>query len=149
FSELAVEVIAILGFQAAYGYVYHQIGLIVASYMIGLAIGGGCSVRSLKRFRNPFRTLVGIQFLILILPLTLILFLSSLPKCGEIALLRLLGRLGFHAESNGAMGTDAGLSAPAVLRLSSLSSQNFQAHYGDTMFVPYPTFHKKTVDIVS
>ena len=95
FSELAVEVIAILGFQAAYGYVYHQIGLIVASYMIGLAIGGGCSVRSLKRFRNPFRTLVGIQFLILILPLTLILFLSSLPKCGEIALLRLLGRLGF------------------------------------------------------
>jgi spermidine synthase len=121
FSELAMEVIAILGFQTAYGYVYHQIGLIVASYMIGLAIGGGCSTRSLKRsgqedtktqdnrqqatgkkqqakskrWRSPFRTLVGIQFLILILPLALILFLSLLPKCEEFALLRVLGRLGF------------------------------------------------------
>ncbi|MCK5381331.1 MAG: hypothetical protein KAJ81_07655, partial [Candidatus Latescibacteria bacterium] len=100
FSELAMEVIAILGFQAAYGHVYRQIGLIVASYMIGLAIGGGCSVRSLKRSgqedteaqceirnekskvqnakckvgRSSFRTLVAVQVMILILPLTLILF---------------------------------------------------------------------------
>ena len=123
FSELAMEVIALLGFQAAYGYIYRQVATIVASYMIGLAIGGWCSVRSLKTvchegaktqrnpkkttksfvaswlrgglFRIPFRTLVVVQVMILILPLILILFLSLLPKCEGIAPLRVLGRLGF------------------------------------------------------
>lgn len=87
-SELTVEVIALLSFQALYGYIYHQLALIVAAYMIGLTFGGWYAVRSLPTMSFPERALIIIQAVILVLPVGMLLVLKALsnaPALGVIA----------------------------------------------------------------
>ena len=45
FAGMALEIILIYAFQNIYGYVYEKIGLIIAVFMFGLAMGGGLSNR--------------------------------------------------------------------------------------------------------
>ncbi|MHC4139480.1 MAG: spermine/spermidine synthase domain-containing protein, partial [Planctomycetota bacterium] len=45
FAGMALEIILIFAFQNIYGYVYENIGLIIAVFMFGLALGGGISYR--------------------------------------------------------------------------------------------------------
>jgi len=45
FAGMALEIILIFAFQNIYGYVYENIGLIIAVFMFGLALGGGISSR--------------------------------------------------------------------------------------------------------
>jgi spermidine synthase len=40
FAGMALEIILLFSFQNIFGYVYHQVGLIVALFMLGLAVGG-------------------------------------------------------------------------------------------------------------
>ena len=47
FAGMALELILILAFQNMYGYVYQKAGLIVAAFMVGLAIGGYVSHNSI------------------------------------------------------------------------------------------------------
>lgn len=49
FTAMALEIILIYAFQNIYGYVYQMIGMIVALFMTGLAIGGYGSNRLLLR----------------------------------------------------------------------------------------------------
>ena len=44
FTEISLEVVLILGFQVLYGYVYQQLAVIVAGYMVGLALGSWLAV---------------------------------------------------------------------------------------------------------
>ena len=48
FSGMAAEILILLIFQAVYGYVYHQLALLIAFYMVGLAAGSWLSVRNLR-----------------------------------------------------------------------------------------------------
>jgi spermidine synthase len=41
FAEMTLEMIVLLAFQALHGYVYHEVSLIVAAFMVGAALGGG------------------------------------------------------------------------------------------------------------
>ncbi|ODS32925.1 MAG: spermidine synthase (putrescine aminopropyltransferase) [Candidatus Scalindua rubra] len=45
FAGMALEIILIFAFQNIYGYVYEKIGLIIALFMFGLALGSGLSNR--------------------------------------------------------------------------------------------------------
>ena len=45
FAGMALEIILIFAFQNIYGYVYEDIGLIIAVFMFGMALGGGISNR--------------------------------------------------------------------------------------------------------
>ena len=45
FAGMALEIILIYAFQNMYGYMYEKIGLIIAVFMFGLAMGGGISNR--------------------------------------------------------------------------------------------------------
>jgi len=45
FAGMALEIILIFAFQNIYGYVYENIGLIIAVFMFGIALGGGISNR--------------------------------------------------------------------------------------------------------
>jgi spermidine synthase len=45
----ALEIVLLLGFQILYGSVYHQVGLIVTMFMIGLGIGSFTMNRQLSR----------------------------------------------------------------------------------------------------
>ena len=48
FSTIALELLLIVAFQSLYGYVYHQLAILIAAFMSGIAIG---SWYSLKRIR--------------------------------------------------------------------------------------------------
>ena len=75
FSELALEVIVLLGFQIVYGYVYHRLALIVACYMVGLAAGGWRSTVRLDVLRDPLGSLERLQLAMFVYPFVFLLFL--------------------------------------------------------------------------
>ncbi|KHE90303.1 MAG: fused MFS/spermidine synthase [Candidatus Scalindua rubra] len=49
FAGMALEIILIFAFQNIYGYVYENIGFIIAVFMFGMALGGGISNRLILR----------------------------------------------------------------------------------------------------
>ena len=51
FAGMALEIILIFAFQNIYGYVYENIGLIIAVFMFGIALGGGISNRLILQSR--------------------------------------------------------------------------------------------------
>ncbi len=48
FAGLSLELILIIGFQILYGYLYHLIGIIIASFMLGLCLGAQIATRYAK-----------------------------------------------------------------------------------------------------
>ena len=72
FTEIAIEIVALLAFQALYGYVYAMLGLVLASFMVGLCVGGGCASRIIHRRARSFRWLLGTQVMLTVYPLVLI-----------------------------------------------------------------------------
>jgi spermidine synthase len=50
FAASALEVVLLVGFQILYGFVYHQVSLIVTMFMAGLGIGSLVMTRYLKRW---------------------------------------------------------------------------------------------------
>ena len=48
FALLGLEVLLLLGFQAVYGYVYQQLAILVALFMVGMAAGAWLALRSTK-----------------------------------------------------------------------------------------------------
>ena len=69
-TEIALELTALLAFQSIYGYVYHQVALIVAAFMAGLALGGRAGTAAVRRGAGG-RTFVLMQLLITCVPLSL------------------------------------------------------------------------------
>jgi len=51
FTLLGLEVLLLLGFQALYGYVYKQLSILVAVFMVGMAVGAWLSVAGASRPR--------------------------------------------------------------------------------------------------
>ena len=45
FTELGLEILLFLGFQALYGYIYHELTILVALFMVGVALGAGWALR--------------------------------------------------------------------------------------------------------
>lgn len=85
FSEIVFQLIVILSFQALYGYVYYKLGFIMASFMIGLALGSYWASRLLrdhalgsgKIFTIYRHTQIGICLYPFLLPIVFLLFQKS------------------------------------------------------------------------
>ncbi len=75
FSEISLEIITIISFQVIYGYAYYALSLIIAGYMIGLAVGSRIAIISLKKI-NISSMFITIQILMFIFPLSFIVFLK-------------------------------------------------------------------------
>ncbi len=74
FAGIAVEIILIFAFQNIYGYVFERIGLIVALFMLGLALGGYTTNRFvLMGQRNWVRILLYLETFVVI-------YVFSLPQ---------------------------------------------------------------------
>jgi spermidine synthase len=67
FTMIGIEVMILLAFQSVYGYVYQQLALLIAAFMVGMMLG---SAASLRRFsgddpaspaRRDVVTLLGVQ----------------------------------------------------------------------------------------
>jgi spermidine synthase len=48
FTMMALEMLLLLGFQAIYGYVYHQLAILIAVFMLGMAAGTWLQLRRLR-----------------------------------------------------------------------------------------------------
>ncbi len=72
FAGMALEIILLFSFQNIYGYVYQKVGLIVALFMLGLALGGYLMNHLISgKEKNWVGMLIIIEFLICIYSLSL------------------------------------------------------------------------------
>ena len=61
FTTMLLQIVLILAFQSAYGYVYYKIGLIFASFMLGLAGGSFIGTNSIKNDARLAKSYFNIQ----------------------------------------------------------------------------------------
>ena len=99
FTMIALEILLLLGFQAVYGYVYHQLAIVIAAFMVGMALG---SWRALHRLaaqeedeRALMRAVAGLQFIAALAPLLLCGVLQALGGVQSPAGLFLVSQLLF------------------------------------------------------
>ncbi len=67
FTLMALQIFLLLGFQSVYGYVYHQLAILIAMFMAGIAFGswlGMRRARSSERSSSPLRVMATTQFLL-------------------------------------------------------------------------------------
>jgi spermidine synthase len=85
FFGIAFSVLLIFSFQTLYGYAYHWIGLLVAAFMTGLALGSWMMTRSLEKIQRFFLTIVGVEILMVLFATMGILLLALLysPAWGQ------------------------------------------------------------------
>lgn len=82
-AGIALEVIIILSFQISYGYVYSKVGLLIALFMMGLALGGYIMHKALRYFKSHMRLFISIMliFSVYILSVPLIIKIAtSIPS---------------------------------------------------------------------
>jgi len=101
-AMISLEVLLLLGFQAIYGYVYHELAILIALFMTGMALGSwwrlrvDCSARSLTP-RAGLMRLAGLQILAAMYPVLLYLFFSSLAGIRSSVLLVIVSQIFFPA----------------------------------------------------
>ena len=66
FFGSAMVVLGLFSFQTIYGYAYQWIGLLIASFMVGLAAGGWQMTRQLEKIPDPRTTLRTVEIFILL-----------------------------------------------------------------------------------
>lgn len=92
FTTIVAEIIVIISFQSAYGYIYNRIALLLASFMVGLFVGSFFGKRQKRIF--PSQMLI-IQSGFMLLMLAASLFLKTHPpQVFYFLFLLLLGFLG-------------------------------------------------------
>ena len=82
FTLLGLEILLLLGFQALYGFVYHQLAILVALVMVGMAVGAWLASRESPQARpspslhttrrGELRSLAELQFLAAVAPIILL-----------------------------------------------------------------------------
>jgi spermidine synthase len=81
FAASALEVVLLVGFQILYGFVYHQMTLIVTMFMAGLGIGSLAMTRQLARRRRKDLVWLGLGVTLFAAALPAVLMgLSRLPS---------------------------------------------------------------------
>jgi spermidine synthase len=78
FAVMIFDLAVIYAFQILYGYLYYEIGLLIAAFMAGIALAGHVMNRLLERIRRSSRLLILSELWIIALAL-LLPFLSSIP----------------------------------------------------------------------
>ncbi len=70
FTLIALEVLLLIGFQVLYGYVYHQLAILIGAFMAGMALGSRLALADPGRPRN-LRCLAALQIMAAIAALAL------------------------------------------------------------------------------
>jgi spermidine synthase len=81
FTLMVLQIILLLAFQSIYGYVYHQLAILIALCMAGIALGSWLGIRRIRRGNGaPCRAVAATQFLIALSAPVLMLLVSLLAK---------------------------------------------------------------------
>ena len=83
-SQICFQVIILLAFQFIYGYMYHQIGFILASFMIGLALGSFLIMSFMEKIEDEKAVYIKSQVWLCIYPLILALMLVAISKMNQL-----------------------------------------------------------------
>jgi len=102
FAMMGLEILLLLGFQAVYGYVYHQLALLTAMFMAGMALGAWRGLRG----SGALGALAGVQVAAAAAPFLAFAFLDSLAGMKSPAMLAAASQLLFPglAVACGAIG---------------------------------------------
>ncbi|MBW2149541.1 MAG: methyltransferase domain-containing protein [Deltaproteobacteria bacterium] len=63
-AAMSAEIVLLFSYQNIYGYLYHRVGLVVAAFMLGLALGGWVMCRTLDHLKNRTIALAIMQILV-------------------------------------------------------------------------------------
>jgi len=86
FTSITLEIILLLAFQSIYGYVYHQLAILIGLCMAGIALGSWLGIRRADRGdRRPCGALAANQFLLTLSAPALIFAVSLLAKISGVA----------------------------------------------------------------
>jgi spermidine synthase len=83
FFGMAMSILLILSFQTLYGYAYGWIGLLVAAFMAGLALGTWMMNRDLEKSQDWIMTLIGLEGFIALFSLLVIFILYLMYSSGK------------------------------------------------------------------
>jgi spermidine synthase len=97
FAMMGLEILLLLGFQAVYGYVYHQLALLTAMFMAGMALGAWRGLRG----SGALGALAGVQVAAAAAPFLACAFLDSLAGMNSPAMLAAASQLLFPALAVG------------------------------------------------
>jgi spermidine synthase len=152
FTLLGLEVLLLLGFQALYGYVYQQLSILVAVFMVGMAAGAwlalnkaralpaqrklvpaspdpGVSAQMRRAWQFEFLRLAFLQLLAAVAPLLLYALFVLLERVRSLAALLTISQMVFPvlALIAGLMG---GYQFPLASRIYFASSDNSKRNAG-------------------
>ncbi len=85
FAEIIFQIVVILSFQVIYGYVFYKIGIIITSFMLGLAIGSVVIGKAMGRVKDARRAFIATQISICLYPLILPVVFTLFSKSGSAA----------------------------------------------------------------
>ncbi len=98
FTLMALQIFLLLAFQSIYGYVYHQLAILIAMCMAGIALGSWMGIRRIVSGDSPpCRTLATTQFLLVLSGPVLIFVVSLLSKISGMATTWLAAQIVFPA----------------------------------------------------
>ena len=75
FTQMSLQMIILLSFQIIYGYVFYKLGLIITSFMVGLALGGLWVIRIMPGLKKDLNFFIRIQLAICLYCLMLLIIL--------------------------------------------------------------------------
>jgi spermidine synthase len=85
FTLMTLQIFLLLAFQSVYGYVYHQLAILIAMFMAGIALGSWLGIRRVGSRKNPpFRAIATTQFLLAASGPALIFLVSLLSKISSL-----------------------------------------------------------------
>jgi spermidine synthase len=118
FFGISFSILLIFSFQTLYGYAYQWIGILIATFMVGLALGSWTMTRALEKVRKLALTLAGVEFLMVLFAALGIILLALLysPQLGE----RILAAMRFEfLLLSGITGYLVGVEFPLASRIFS------------------------------
>jgi hypothetical protein len=118
---MGLEVLLLLAFQAIHGYVYHQLALVIAGFMAGMAVAS----RSALRGSGGWSALITVQGLGAAAPLVLYAAFLALGRAGNDALSQIL--FPGLAFASGALG---GYQFPVASRIFHAASKKDSRGFG-------------------
>lgn len=92
FFGMLTSLVLIFSFQVFYGYLYHQIGLFIAIFMAGVALGSALMARYLESIKDRLKIFISLEFMIIIF---LFLLIRSIGSFGYLLFIVLFFGSGF------------------------------------------------------
>ena len=129
FTVIGLEMLLLLGFQAIYGYVYQQLAIIIAGFMVGMAFGSWWGIRrAASPTTRPIeaedcRRLLALQFLAAFSPLLLYLLLQIFSATLKSSTLFVVSQIIFPLLAV-VFGLLGGYQFPVASRIFSSAAKN-------------------------